>query len=55
MLLPDAFTDTVNPLDTRLALMRQAMSGFGTGSAAETRLDKAGAAQTYDFYAASAA
>jgi hypothetical protein len=49
LLMPDALTDT------RLALMRQAMSGFATGSAAETRLDKAGSAPAYDFYAASAA
>ena len=55
MLLPDALTDMAGPLDGRLALMRQAMSGFGTGSAAETRLDKADAGRGYDFYAATAA
>jgi hypothetical protein len=55
MLSPGALTDMTGPIDSRLALMRQAMSGFGTGSAAETRLDKADIGRGYDFYAATAA
>ncbi|WHU01956.1 cadherin domain-containing protein [Sphingomonas sp. NIBR02145] len=47
--------DGADLLDTRLALMRQAMSGFGAGSAAEMRLERAGIAPAYDFYAATAA
>ncbi|MDV3456358.1 cadherin domain-containing protein [Sphingomonas sp. HF-S4] len=43
------------PLDARLALMRQAMSGFGIESAAETRLEKRDTNGGYDFYAATAA
>jgi len=58
--LPDApslesSVDEGSLLDTRLALMRQAMNGFGAGSAAETRLERAGIAPTLDFYAATAA
>jgi hypothetical protein len=53
--MPDDSAAEAGILDSRLALMRQAMSGFGAGSSAETRLQKHESAAGFDFYAASAA